>query len=301
MLALERPVLERFLAATPVLREHLRRLGDRPPPARTKHGEAPVDIAAGHRGEAALPGAFVAYEPEPREYELAVAQTVLRVHTRVADLYGKPMDQTEQQLRLTVAELREREEHELLNNPDFGLLHNVAFTQRVQTRGGPPTPQDMDDLLARRRRTDFFLAHPRAIAAFHRECSRRGLYPEPVERGGRKVPGWRGVPVLPCDKIPVSDRGSSSILALRTGEDASGVIGLRPAALPDQHRPDQHPERVRHQTEQHEPGLNVRFTGIDSTAVMSYQVSAYFSAAVLVPDALGVLENVEVGHDGVRR
>ena len=27
-----------------------------------------------------------------------------------------------------------------------------------------------------------------------------------------------------------------------------------------------------------------------------YLVSAYYSAAVLVPDALGVLENVELGH-----
>ncbi len=36
--------------------------------------------------------------------------------------------------------------------------------------------------------------------------------------------------------------------------------------------------------------------GIDEKAVMSYLVSAYFSAAVLVPDALGILENVEIGR-----
>jgi hypothetical protein len=45
-----------------------------------------------------------------------------------------------------------------------------------------------------------------------------------------------------------------------------------------------------------EPSLNVRFMGIDDKSIMSYLVSAYFSAAVLVPDALGVLENVEVSH-----
>jgi hypothetical protein len=36
--------------------------------------------------------------------------------------------------------------------------------------------------------------------------------------------------------------------------------------------------------------------GIDERAVISYLVSAYFSAAILVPDALGVLEHVEIGH-----
>ena len=32
--------------------------------------------------------------------------------------------------------------------------------------------------------------------------------------------------------------------------------------------------------------------GINDQAIISYLVSAYYSAAVLVPDALGILENV---------
>lgn len=36
--------------------------------------------------------------------------------------------------------------------------------------------------------------------------------------------------------------------------------------------------------------------GIDEQAIISYLVTAYYSAAVLVPDALGVLENVEVSR-----
>jgi Phage capsid-like protein/Cyclic nucleotide-binding domain len=280
LLSLSRQALEELLSASAELREHLDQVAGRPRPARTKHGEAPIGIAVGHTGEQVLPRTFVAYEPAPREYELAVAQTVLRVHSRVSDLYNKPMIQTEEQLRLTVEALREREEHELINNPDFGLLSNTAFAQRVQTRNGPPEPQDMDNLLARRRRTDFLLAHPRTIAAFHRRCTQHGVYPEPVTVEGRLQPAWRGVPLLPCDKIPVSARGTSSVLALRTGVESSGVIGLRPAELPDEHQ----------------PGLNVRFTGIDHTAVISYLVSTYFSVAVLVPEALGVLEHVELGH-----
>jgi hypothetical protein len=38
--------------------------------------------------------------------------------------------------------------------------------------------------------------------------------------------------------------------------------------------------------------------GIDDRAIISYLVSAYYSAAVLVPDALGVLDNVEIAREG---
>lgn len=210
---------------------------------------------------------------------MSVAQTVLRVHSRVADLYNQPMDQTEHQLRLTVEALRERQEHELVNNPEFGLLSNAEYGQRIQTHSGPPTPDDLDELLCRRRSTKFYLAHPKAIAAFGRECNSRGLYPEAIQFEGKTVPSWRGVPILTCNKIPVVN-GTTSILAMRVGEDNQGVIGLRPGALPDQV----------------EPGLNVRFMGIDEKAVVKYLVSAYYSAAVLVPDAIGVLENVDVAH-----
>ncbi|WP_433279518.1 family 2B encapsulin nanocompartment shell protein [Pseudonocardia xinjiangensis] len=279
VLVLGRAALDGYLGAAAGLREHLER-NAAAAPAANRYGEAPIEIAAGHTGEAVLPRTFVDYELQPREYELSVAQAMLRVHTRVADLYNKPQNQTEQQLRLTIHELREREELELLTNPGFGLLHNVALAQRVQTRSGPPGPDDMDELLSRRRSTAFFLAHPKAIAAFHRECNRRGVYPAPVLVDGRPHAGWRGVPVLPSDKIPIAADGTSSILAMRTGADDQGVIGLRPDELPDQL----------------EPGVTVRFTGIDERAVLTYQVSAYHSVAVLVPDALGVLENVQLGR-----
>jgi hypothetical protein len=138
----------------------------------------------------------------------------------------------------------------------------------------------MDELITRRRSTKFILAHPKAIAAFGRECSKRGLYPEPVLLHENAVPAWRGVPILPCGKIPIDEAGTSSILAMRVGADNHGVVGLHQTGIPDEI----------------EPGLNVRFMGLSEKAVLSYLVSAYYSAAVLVPDALGVLENVEVAR-----
>ena len=62
-----------------------------------------------------------------------MAQTVLRVHSRVAELFGEPMNQVQQQLRLTIEALRERQEHEMINNPEFGLLHNADYSQQIQT------------------------------------------------------------------------------------------------------------------------------------------------------------------------
>ncbi|MFE3450215.1 family 2B encapsulin nanocompartment shell protein [Nonomuraea sp. NPDC059194] len=254
--------------------------GDGDGHAQNAHGEAAIALAAGHVGEARLPGTFVDYELAPRQYELSVAQTILRVHSRVADLYNEPMNQTEQQLRLTIEALRERQEDELVNNREFGLLHNADLKQRVHTRSGPPTPDDMDELLAKVwKDPGVLLAHPRAIAAFARECNARGLYPSNVEYSGQSVPAWRGVPVLPCNKIPVSDKGVTSIMAMRLGEANQGVIGLHRTGLPDEYQ----------------PGLSVRFMGVNDQAVISYLVTTYYSAAVLVPDALGILESVEVG------
>ncbi|OON73823.1 family 2B encapsulin nanocompartment shell protein [Streptomyces tsukubensis] len=280
LLTLSRADFDAVVSSAPGLRAHLRQLTARSQQRQTRHGEAEIAMSAGHTGEAELPGAFVDYELRPREYELSVAQTVLRVHTRVADLYNGPMNQTEEQLRLTVEALRERQEHELINNREFGLLHNVAFKQRIQPHSGPPTPDDLDELLCRRRSTKFFLAHPRTIAAIGRGFSAYGLYPDHVDLGGQQVPAWRGVPILPCNKIPISKENTSSILAMRIGEDNQGVIGLRQTGLP----------------EEYEPGLSVRFMNISEQAIISYLVTTYYSAAVLLPDALGVLENVQIAH-----
>ncbi|MFI7274750.1 Crp/Fnr family transcriptional regulator, partial [Streptomyces sp. NPDC049879] len=165
-----------------------------------------------------------------------------------------------------------------VNNREFGLLHNADVRQRIHTRTGPPTPDDLDELISRRRKTQYLLAHPRTIAAIGREWNARGIYPTPAEIDGTVLRAWRGIPILPCNKIPITPEGTSSVLALRTGQENQGVVGLHQTGIP----------------EEYEPSLNVRFMGIDDQAVISYLVSAYFSAAVLVPDALGILEDVEI-------
>lgn len=280
VLTLPRPDFEAALGRSAALRDHLERFRTDTRRPQNKHGEAPINISAGHVGEPELAGTYVDYEMNPREYELSVAQTVLRVNTRVADLYNTPMNQVDQQLRLTIEALRECQEHEMINNRDFGLLHNADLRQRINSHTGPPTPEALDDLLSRRRKTKFFLAHPATIAALGRECNRRGIYPQNADIDGRPVVSWRGVPILPCNKIPITKARTSSILALRTGVEDDGVIGLHRTGIPDEVQ----------------PGCNVRFMGIDDRAIISYLVSAYYSAAILVPNALGILENVEISR-----
>ncbi|WP_188189287.1 family 2B encapsulin nanocompartment shell protein [Nonomuraea sp. SYSU D8015] len=283
VLTLSRQDFEQIAEQSPALREHVdnwRSAENRP---HNDYGEAAIGMKAGHVGEPTLPGTFVDYELSPREYELSVAQTVLRVHSRVSDLYNQPMSQLDQQLRLTIEALRERQEHELINNKEFGLLHNADFSQRIRTRSGPPTPDDLDDLLATVWKDPaFFLAHPQAIAAFGRECSKRGVYPQASEVSGHRLPAWRGIPIFPCNKIPISGTRTTSFLLMRTGQENQGVIGLHQTGIPDEYQ----------------PSLSVRFMNINEKAVVSYLVSAYYSCAVLVPDALGILEDVEIGRNG---
>jgi hypothetical protein len=240
-----------------------------------------IEVACGARDERTLPETFVDYEEHPREYTLSAITTIVDVHTRVSDLYSHPWDQVREQLRLTVEKVKERQESELINNADYGLLNNVDPAFRIQSRQGAPTPDDLDELLSRIwKEPAFFLAHPRTIAAFGRECTYRGVPPPTATIFGSPFLTWRGIPLIPSDKMNIDDAGKTNVLLLRTGENKQGVVGLFQPGLPGE------------QT----PGLSVRFMGIDRNSIASYLVALYCSAAVLTEDALGVLENVEVGQ-----
>ncbi len=246
--------------------------------------ESSVTVDCSGRDERELPQTFVDYEEQPREYMLSAVNTVVDIHTRVSDLYSTPYNQISEQLRLTVEIIKERQESELINNPEYGLLSNVAPRQRIKTRTGAPTPDDLDELLARVwKEPGFFLAHPRSIAAFGRECTRRGVPPPTVSLFGSQFLTWRGIPLIPSDKVVIDAAGKSNILLVRTGERRQGVVGLYQPNLPGQRS----------------PGLSVRFMGINHKAIASYLISLYCSLAVLTEDSLGVLEAVETDkyHD----
>jgi hypothetical protein len=241
-----------------------------------------IESLCAHEDESQLPSTYVQYEESPREYRLGSINAVLNVHTRVSDLLSNPYDQVREQLRILIESVKEKQESELINNADYGLLHNVSESQTIKTRKGPPTPDDLDELLTKVwKEPSLFLAHPRAIAAFGRECTRRGVPPPTVTLFGTPFLTWRGVPLIPSDKIAVRSKDQTSkILLLRVGEKKQGVVGLFQPGLPGEQS----------------PGLSVRFMGIDQRSLASYLVSLYCSAAVLTDDAIALLDGVEVGQ-----
>ena len=225
-----------------------------------------------------LPIIGIDYEEQPREYTLSTVTTTLQVQTRISDLYRSPMDQVREQLGVLIEMVKERQESELINNANYGLLASAAPSMRISTRHGAPTPDDLDSLIAKVwKEPAFFLAHPDAIAAIGREATRRGVPPPTVTLFGSPFLTWRGLPIIPTDKLRV-EKGKTNILLMRTGEKKRGVVGLFQPGLPGEAA----------------PSLSVRLMGINQRGAASYLISLYCSAAVLTEDALGVLENVDV-------
>ena len=229
------------------------------------NGEKHIDLVSGHEEDNIIPETYIDYEENPTEYSLNTLQTVVRVHTRVSDLYNNPYNQLEEQLRLAA-------------NPAY----------RITTRYGSPTPDDLDELLSLVwKEPAFFIAHPRAIAAFERECTWRGVPPVTTDLFGTRVVLWRGVPLIPSDKVEVEGQyltgrgvGTTKIILVRVGEKNQGVIGLHQSGIPGEIA----------------PSLSARLMGLDKFGVASYLLTKYFSLAALTDDAIAVLENVEVGY-----
>jgi hypothetical protein len=254
-------------------------------------GETPLDVlCSSEKKGPEIPEGYIQYQQKPREYTLNSISTIINVDTAVQDVFSSPYDQTKEQLHLAIESLRERQESQLINNDDYGLLKNVPDSQRITpgNKAGSPMPDDLDELLSKVwKEPAFFLAHPRAIAAFQRECTRRGVPPSTTSVFGGTFILWRGIPIIPTDKLfvdglknPKSKGGKTNILLVRTGEAKRGVVGLYQTGL---------------QNEQGR-GLSVRFRGVDNKGLASYLLSLYCSAAILSDDAIAVLEDVEVGN-----
>ena len=206
---------------------------------------------------------------------------MLQTHTRITDLYSNRIDQLREQVRLTVEAVKEREEWELLNNANFGILNSVVPKQRIKTRTGPPTPDDLDELITLVwKKPAFFLAHPKTIAAFGREATRRGVPPPTVTIFGSPFITWRGIPLIPSDKFTIDGNNQTSILLLRVGEKQRGVVGLQKAGV----------------TGEIELGLSVRYMGTNKKSKALHLVTRYFSIAALDEDAVARLDGVSVNH-----
>jgi hypothetical protein len=240
----------------------------------------PAVVTSDHAAGSKLPDTWADYEPAPREITLTTLQSVITVHTRIPDLYNSPHDQLREQIRLTIEAIKEEKERQFINAPKFGLLSIAAQKMRIHGSGQPLSPDHMDSLLSLVwNRPAFFVAHPRAIETFHHECNARGLNVETVEMFGVPFSTWRGIPILPSDKVPIGGKKSlTSVLLMRVGQQNQGIIGLHQAGVGSPNL----------------PSTSVRLMGIDQNAIARYLVTSYFSVAMLTNNALAVLHDVAV-------
>ena len=145
-----------------------------------------------------LPTAFVDYEEQPREYTLCTVTTTIEVQTRISDLYRSPMDQVREQLAVLVEMVKERQENELINNANYGLLEQRRpVDERADAQG---TADARRSGRADRQGVEgagVLPGAPARIAAFGRECTSRGVPPPTVTLFGSPFLTWRGLPLDP--------------------------------------------------------------------------------------------------------
>jgi hypothetical protein len=97
------------------------------------------------------------------------------------------------------------------------------------------------------------------------------------------VPDLARLAADPVGQSAGERRQDTKVLLIRVGDKRQGVVGLFQPGLPGEQS----------------PGLSVRFMGINRSAIASYLISLYCSLAVHTDDAIGLLDDVEVGkyHD----
>lgn len=246
-----------------------------------------VPLLSCPKGKRIVPKGVIECEPDPAELHLNLIQTILSINSEAKDLYGSSyLCGLSERLNVVIETILEKEEWEIINNPNFGLLNSVSPDMTLETKSGPPGPDDLDALLSLVwNRPSFFLAHPKAIEAFRAECSYRGIYPPDMKAFGENFTSWRGLPLIPSDKIPITgEKGvpTTHMLLIRAGEEEQGVIGL-------------HKKKVETIIETEVPSLSIQALGLNDSSTENYLVTKYFSVAILTENALGALKNIELG------
>ncbi len=236
--------------------------------------EADPSVAAGHSEGDKIPDSFAGLDDKPQEYTLQPVDAALKIHARVMDVFNDPYDQLQLQAMVLIEAMKEQQEDEVINHPEFGLLASVAEGMSIKSETGPPTPNDLDNMVSLVwNRPAFFIAHPKAIASFGHECTKRGVCIGAVEMLGSPFHTWRGIPIVPSNKVKVDKNGHSSMLLVRVGAENMGVVGLKSS-------------RAKNEVM---PGISMRLTGIDNKNIATYMLSLYHSVAIHTEEALAIL------------
>lgn len=259
---------------------------------------ATLKASHSHPDQTPVESSAALYETAPREIRLQPVQSIVKIPNRVPALYSDHHDQLQSQLRVNSEFIYETAENMVFNHPDYGLLNNVAPRMQFQAEG-PPTPDVLDDLLALAwRRPDLFVMHPDTLAELRKQANAQSLRLEEVEIFGSSFSTWRGLPIVPSNKLHlVADEGTrgsgekgkgkegkgkegtarvrgiarTSILVMRLGEAKQGIVYLCPKGVEGNLR---------------QPSITVDFMGLDDQAMLRYLLTAYTAVAVLSSGAL---------------
>ncbi len=73
---------------------------------KVRDGETLLDVLCAQDNDAMIPQTYIDYEQKPREYILNSVSVIIKIGTRVSDIYSVPHDQVKEQLRLAVESIR---------------------------------------------------------------------------------------------------------------------------------------------------------------------------------------------------
>ncbi len=270
LLTLSRADFEAVLAQSDTLQAHIRDFASLPLQRQNELGEAEIAMSAGHEGEHPA-----AHRVRRLRAQAARVRALHRADRAPRPLPGRgPVQPADEPDRAAAQAHRGG----AARAPGARADQQPRVRPALQLRLQPAHPDPLRPGHPRRpRRTAQPPPRLRVLPRppqGHRRPRPRVQRPRPVPRHrrppGPQGPGLARRPDPACNKIPITPENTSSILVLRTGEDNQGVIGLHQTGIPDEYQ----------------PSLSVRFMGIDEKAVINYLVTAYYSAAILVPDAL---------------
>jgi hypothetical protein len=221
------------------------------------------------------------YAAEPRRIDLQAVQSIVKIANRVPVLYSDNHDQLQSQLNVASEFIYETVENLVFNHPEYGLLQEKNIPERMRFKtDGVATPDVLDELLARAwRRPDLFVMHPETLAEFRKQANASQLTLETVDVFGSPFTAWRGLPIVPSNKLSLRSSSTearpmsrvpaatgTSILLMRLGESKQGVVHLSAKGT---------------ETGPRLPGINVEYMGLEDNAVAKYLLTTYTAVAVL--------------------
>lgn len=169
----------------------------------------------------------VEYRHQPEEIEMVAIETLVKIPSKIYDVMNYPHNQTNHQIRLTIENLYEQQEKYFINNIHTGLIAYCSKNNRIKTYNSQISPDILDDLLALVwNKPSFYLVHPIILTEICKACNNKALNMGTTELFGYQFITWRGLPIVPCDKIPYSTSSNTYAFLIRTGTNDSGVVQL---------------------------------------------------------------------------